>query len=195
MQKTSPTEFSKEPNPFNQRPEKAANCDPEAAKIYEAVGRCLSQWELCESGFANVYATLIKPPSSYPAFRSFGAVLSARGRRSLIEEAADVFWNSFPGGSLQTSLKDLLNLYIDASARRNDVAHGITQHETDGYYWVANYHSHKNDIAQTSPYKYNSAQILVFASDFQSLGNRARFFRLDLEAHFFAAPEKLRARY
>lgn len=93
-------------------------------KIHYAVGKALSSWEMVELTMARLFGVLVES-QSVAALRSYGSIISARGRRQALEAAGTVyFWKN----NLEHFLDDFITIcghYEGASWRRNNIAHGV----------------------------------------------------------------------
>jgi hypothetical protein len=94
--------------------------------IHEAVGNALSQWEWVEYFLAGIFHTLIES-HSHAAKRAYGILTGSPVKADSIREASAVFFmfhqDRFSEED-QSALAKLLGSYREASARRNDIAHG-----------------------------------------------------------------------
>jgi hypothetical protein len=186
-------------NPFD-RPSTPGKGDSNPDSIYVSVGRSLSMWEYTESHFSRLFSRLITPGEGSPSGRrAYGSIASPNGRREMIDKSSSVFFSFFPNQGLETELKDTLKQYSDAASRRNDIAHGIVlqgvPNAGDGYYLVCNMYTSKRALYGDSQYHYNSEIIESFSFAFNSLAAKVNWLVSEIDAHYYASPEKLRERY
>lgn len=187
-------------NEFHPPPPPAIG-DSDASSVYRAVGEALSGWEYVEGVFAEIYGQLIRPGrTSYASLRAFGSLESARSRRGLITQASAVFFTFFPNKVLQPRLKSLLGTYQEASARRNEIAHGQVFNEVNGiagYVLTANTWGSKGRAAKKikAQYAYSSDQIDTLRLKFFDLANDASSLCVEIETHFASSPSKRRELY
>lgn len=100
--------------------------DESDSTTYEAIGRALSAWEAFELDLSRIFGALVGANDGLlAAMRAYGSVLTFRGRNDMVKAAAGVFFLLQPNEDLQKDLKRLLDLSIDYSPRRNEIAHGI----------------------------------------------------------------------
>ncbi len=183
------------------RPEPRDQGDDGPDPIFLSVGRALSRWESVESVFARTFGLFVESDSS-AAIRAYGAITSSSGRREALREAAAVFsdkrGNSFP----QDDFGLLMKHYADASARRNEIAHGMVasfniEDQSRGFFLVpATYNSRKNEaftltfvkeVKQSKDqfkvfghnYRYTSADISHFAALLEGLAQQASGFFME----------------
>lgn len=184
-------------NPFVRPPlSEAGDKDPDA--IYLAVGRALSAWEHAEADFAHLYGTFIKPMyASYAAKRSYGTVASARARKQLLASSAQVFFRNFPDAETRSAVMDILKLYEDAGARRNEIAHGMLGGDrvAEGifYFLVPSiWNSNKRQMNLAITYRYSSDDLKRYEGAFGGLGSQVHDLTERVIDVFQAAPEKRR---
>lgn len=187
-------------NPFHPRKPIPEIGDSNPDETYLWVGRALSMWESTEAQFSRLFSHLINPGIGSGAARlAYGSIASSNGRRDLIEKSASVFFNFFPNEELQKDLSNLSKLYVDAAARRNDIAHGIVAmgapNTGDGYYVIANMYTSKRGIGGTSPYGYTSSIISEYIIEFDRLSQRASIIVHNIDEHYCKSQKTLRERY
>jgi len=187
-------------NPFEQRPTTLPVGDDDPRKIVPLIGEITTTWEGTEIAYAYLYATVLKPTgyTSPAARRAYGAIISAKSRKAMIEAAAEVFFHQFPSTTIELEMADFLKIYDSASGRRNDIAHGVIvsgQKPRSGWYLEANFYSNKRPMTFESPYAYTSAQMKRIASQFTALRFDVEAFRDTLKEHFQSSDPKYRARY
>ena len=190
---------SGEEHPFGVRPAPLPLGDKRAVRTHLAVSKALTQWEHTEDGFARLFGVLVNPPRpSGASSRAYGSIETSRGRRGMIEAAAQVFFAAFPCDDLNTMLSQLMNHYTKAAGRRNDLAHGIVfenPHPLKGWYLTANMYTSKRSLRFEPPFYYVAAQIQTFDYNFAVLRNRALGIRTQLKALHLASPRKAREQY
>jgi len=172
--------------------------DIDPRKICLAVGGALSDWENAEIAYSYLFNNLTRPQILSSAIRrAYGSVISVRSRREMIEAAAQVFFHEFPSTALEAELRDILNFYMSAAARRNDFAHGVVLSwgASKGWYLEANMYSNKRSMTHATPYAYTSEQISKIASGFSRLTTDVNDLRDELQAHFRSCDPTRRARY
>lgn len=121
-------------------------------EVFLSVGRALSQWEIIESKMGFLFAHLVES-ESMAAQRAYGSISNTSGRKTAIENAAEIFHDrhyKFPIDKLNL----LTNHYGKAAAYRNRIAHGLAVEHTDekgtrGIFLVPSFFSAKNREAQT----------------------------------------------
>lgn len=112
-----------DPNPFA-KPILAKQGNGTARDIYTAVGLALDRWEHCDVSFATLYSALVKPVgSNHTPMRAFGTINAPATRREMTWEACDAYFAVHKNDALKARTRHLLNLYKDAAARRNEIAH------------------------------------------------------------------------
>jgi hypothetical protein len=160
---------------------------------FASVGRALTRWEEFEVMFAQLFSTLVsKEDHSAAAMRAYGSVITFRGRAEMVRAAAEVHFMLFPNTDLQKTFKAFYNQVINhASARRNEIAHGIVrpfasvvngQFTRSFMLFPPYYAANKNEINrielrddviqvmwQTGKYAYSSVEIDKFAKGFRDL--------------------------
>ncbi|HEY8215394.1 MAG TPA: hypothetical protein VIG36_14840 [Methylocystis sp.] len=184
-------------NPF-ERPKAPSKGDRNPEAIYLSVGRALSTWEHTERSFAGLFAGIVSPSKgSFPARRAYGTIISQKNRREMIEKASEAFFAFFKDEDLEKALKETLNFYSDAAARRNDIAHGIVLQPKlgAGYFLTANLYTSKRKLYADHPYYYNSQIIDKFSDSFSSLSGSASHIINRMAKLFAASPKTPRERY
>lgn len=176
------------PQPWDKQPTPPEG-DKKASTTYEAVGRALTQWEYLETKLAQVFAVLVgehwdttEPPYS-PAIRAYGAIVGAAARLTMIEEAANGFFNVRPDPDLKKKLFDFIGECRHFAGQRNNIAHGIVDlrftpraksKKSFGHYLVPSFYgAKKNPIGGPQGYGYTSVEISYFAKQFDILWVRA----------------------
>ena len=191
-------------------PRSPAKGDAEKDTVFIAVGRALSAWETLESQMARIFGYLVSPEQdSLAARRAYGAVLTFRGRREMIDAAAKAVFFLSPNASLQKSLKDITFEVGKFAGRRNEIAHGkIRTHYTKaGLFAIHGWRARPNGYVLGPPdyatnktaleeggtiltpvrhapsYAYSSTEIAEFQSHFERLEVVARDVLLHLWKH------------
>src|SRR5688572_17039553 len=164
------------PGPFVRFPIPAKG-DADFDTTYAAIGRSLTHWELLEGSFGSLNAPNLKKP--------------------MIAHGAATFFARFPesnGEPLQKELDKILELYIEAANRRNEIAHGIvaphavppyTGHLDEASYVGPNFTSPKHrDVKLKAAYLYSSVEIIKYTRRFDELATRIQALCERLETHF-----------
>ncbi len=177
-----------DPNPFA-NPILADQGDATARDIYTAVGFALDRWEHCETSFGVLYSSFLEAPEgNHALMRSFGTILASSTRAEMIRAACDAFCAFHKNEELKTQTRHLLNLYKDAAARRNEIAHAMVTGESP-HKIVANravplptiwflvpplFATRKQELFAEGPkYRYSTRELGHFTSCFEELGSRA----------------------
>src|SRR5437660_1069430 len=92
--------------------------------LHAAVGSALTSWEKLEIFLAHLFDALVEARSG-AAFRAYGTIQGAEGRRRAIEAAASSFFRFRPD-TLLADIFTLTGAYSNAATFRNNIAHGIT---------------------------------------------------------------------
>lgn len=186
-------------NPFEPRPATLPRGDGDPREIVQCIGEITTVWEGTEISYSYLFATILRPTHSIPAARrAYGSIISAKSRRDMIDGAGEVFFHHFPNERLEQELGELLNIYMSAASRRNEIAHGIIlngQPPRWGWYLEANAYSAKRDVTFKSPYAYTSAQMHQIATWFNQLRTDVYTFGNTLKEHFLSCDPRARARY
>lgn len=113
-------------------PPPPAEGDKDEDTLYRAVGFALSKWGRLEDTMAHIFASLISG-DPLPASRAYGAVLTFKGRMEMTQAAAKAFFFLYPrkdddeGEDIEKYLAQLISEALRFSARRNEIAHGVSQ--------------------------------------------------------------------
>jgi hypothetical protein len=176
--------------------------DASAGDVFCSVGFALSRWEQAEEMFASLFAFLVSPTrSTHSAFRAYGTLTATASRKNMIEAAAAVYLVNFPEANLERRLKDLLTIYMDAGARRNEIAHGIVRGpvdqtgKTEWFLSPALHSSKKRNVNLQPEYRYNAAIIESFGKSFEGLLSDVSSLRQDFDTHFQSLPLAQRDQY
>lgn len=180
--------------------------DLDEDRLFAAVGRALTQWEMFEGALGQIFNELCEAPGEGP-FRAYGAVAAFTGRADMLQEAFEVARKR--DHKQVSDLPALLKRARLLAARRNEIAHGIVTNRSGGgknlgsYLCPAQYNSRKNlsakdwedawDGVGTLPwrarYAYTAAQLDHYRQLFFGLDERARticgalmFYDLDEDA-------------
>jgi hypothetical protein len=133
------------------RPPRRAIGDRDAVRLYLAIGRALTFWEILEVSLGELFAILVETPSQ-AAPRAYGTLASAFARRDMLLVAGEVLFKYRKPDQVKYHVLDkLLKNYSEASSRRNDIAHGIVTDFTNnagasipgGYLVPAEYNSRR----------------------------------------------------
>jgi hypothetical protein len=194
-----------QPNPFA-KPIFAEKGNKTAREIYTAVGFALDRWEHCDVSFAVVYSALVKPRGgNHTLMRAFGTIAAPKTKKEMTWEACDAYFASMANDGLRARTRKLLNLYSDASARRNEIAHACVMAEAK-FHLVNNaavplpnewflvpplFASRKNEMfAQGPKYRYSTVEIAHFTKCFEELHARASKLSQDIRAFFDQSPHQ-----
>ena len=126
-----PPPTPKKANPWDM-PALPTKGDSTAETLYAAIGLALTNWAHLEDTLAAIFSTLVSPTHGEVAFRAFGSILTFRGKKEMIEAAAEAFFFQYPDpeGNVEPHVKALLHEAEKFAARRNEIAHGIVQENT-----------------------------------------------------------------
>lgn len=155
-----------------------------ADEIYIWVGRALTVWENTEFSFAKIYGLLFGNNSA-AAERSYGVVTSTKTKKEMLKQAA-LFFADTRGDSFPTEdFSRLLEYYDQASARRNDIAHGVVMSisldsETQGYFLVPSSYISKANEARDAKFWKRVSEVSS-ADPFAVFGQKYRFSNHDIE--------------
>lgn len=106
--------------------------------IYLGVGHALSNWEHVESSIAMLFSTFIES-RTIAGSRAYGTINGSRAREAALRQAADTFFSLRKSACRKDqtaygevnkfgkATNSLIHNYGLASARRNDIAHGVAQ--------------------------------------------------------------------
>lgn len=98
--------------------------DSDYNDVLSSVGRVMSCWENVEFALARVYSCLCGDPDG-PSVQQYGVVQVFSARLQSSAEAACRYFIAHPDQMAEGDLFELRRHALAASARRNDVAHGI----------------------------------------------------------------------
>ena len=192
-----------DPNPFI-KPIYAPQGDCIARDTFVSVGAVLSAWEHCETSFGTIYAALVKPVGgTHIVLRAYGTILAAGTRQEMIKAAAEAYFAVFKNELLSKTLRNLLKLYKDGAARRNEIAHGTVMSEPlmpnrePIYFLVPSlFATKKTELFHQCPkYRLSTHEIDNYHKYFDELSSRAMKFHQDVRAFYSSLPEKLQEQY
>ena len=139
--------------------------------------------------------------------RAFGTIIAPATRREMILEACDAYFAVHKNDALKAATRHLLNLYKDAAARRNEIAHanvmGELRHEvvnnaavplpTVWFLVPPLFATRKTEMfAQGPKYRYSAHDIGQFTHCFAELGIRAGKLMQDIRVFYDnTSPKKL----
>lgn len=113
--------------PYWEWPDKKLKGSDDISAIYHAVGIALTYWELVEEMYARLFAHLVESPSD-AAKRAYGSIISASGRHDALEAASVIFFGDRRSDVGFSVCRKYLKARRLASARRNEIAHGMATH-------------------------------------------------------------------
>lgn len=153
------------------------NGDKSKTPIFTAVGQALNSWEHVEGQIASLYGALLGTSIPIGAIRAYGAIATFNARQSMVNAASAALFHHRKNDALRDAVKYILeNVCKDASARRNEIAHGIVIKRagrggsSGGYFLTAGlYSSLKRDISFEAKYEYSSRQIKIYAQLFDKI--------------------------
>lgn len=185
------------PADYWDRPPSRKDGDTGLDGIFRVVGMALTAWEMAEQALADLYLVLAEADGAATAnaiARTYGSIESNTGRRNAITSVAEVYFHPhFSEDYVSRPFNELLTHIRNASKRRDDIAHGITQRigasTKEGYIIYGCFllpvdynNSRTNAFANrsvTDPdfpfnfmrghYRYTSEDILSFAEKFSAL--------------------------
>jgi len=135
VRKPPPPPTPKQKKPWDVPPTpKTGDADPDTT--YAAVGRALSQWELFEGNFSQLFAIFIghAPSAILTAVRAYGTIQTFRGRADMVEGAAELFFLLYSNDDLRNRIADLIKIARNYAGRRNEIAHGVVHTRRLGHY-------------------------------------------------------------
>jgi hypothetical protein len=165
--------------------------DKEASATFHAVGLALTNWELAETALATLFYVLSNATEANALNairRAFGAIESSAGRRKAIEAAAEIYFaHDWKNKVVSEPFLGLMAAFKDASARRDEIAHGIVHgmkvndEELGCFLYPSEYNTQRTQAWITSDadpfafkralYRYTSKNILEYAQKFFELHN------------------------
>jgi len=131
-------------------------------------------------------------------------------------EACDAYFTYHPNDALKSRTRHLLNIYLSAASRRNEIAHATVMGQgahkivdsvavpqpTFWYLVPPLFATRKNNLlpsdlsepfAGLPKYRYSTREIDHFTACFEELGTRASKLMQDIRAFYDALPEKQRS--
>jgi hypothetical protein len=172
-------------NPWDVREPPAKIGDPDETPLFEAVGRALTTWETVEIECARLFAVFVATKRKYtyhdPAVRAYGAIIGAVNRKNMLEFAAEPFFARRPKkkASFQKRSADLIKEYIEFSARRNEIAHGLVRRifitrkggnpKLVGIYLIPSFFNPKKFKKGELTYAYVSGDVIYYKQEFDKL--------------------------
>lgn len=182
----------------------AKSGDSEADRVYMAVGKALSLWEISEDSMAHVFNVLIRPSHpSAAADRAYLSIAAASARLEMIKEAGRAFFLFFPSDLAESEFNSLTKLYQNGCARRNEIAHGIVaahiHPDSEGfadYYLGPHFKTHKKRTLNHQPkYLFSTRELSFFVEDVASLSAMAKAMTDSLTRVWRSADSAAQARY
>jgi uncharacterized protein YqgQ len=184
--------------------------DANTSTLFQSVGYALTQWEIMEVELSRLFGALLRSPprwtsarstlSSTPlarasgAERAYGMIVGFGGRADMIEAAAETVLYRH---RLRATVKGLIDEIGNFSPRRNEIAHGIVMHVSDGkvnrnHYLCPNYTnakkvSYASDRAEWK-YMYTAEQIDQYAEHFAKLARATRKIILEVSERLPSYP-------
>ena len=194
-----------DPNPFA-KPCLTKKGDANARDIYTSVGFALDRWEHCEISFATIYSALVAPDGeTHALMRAYGTIMAPATRKDMMWEANDAYFGTHKNDELKAKTRHMLNLYKDAAARRNEIAHGIVSGQdkvvvvgnkgkllnTEWFLRPSLFSTRKTELFYNGEkYRYGSKDIDHFSHCFQTLSDRAMKLKQSIREFYASLPEK-----
>jgi hypothetical protein len=194
-----------DPNPFANSV-LASQGDSAARDIYTDVGFAMDRWEHCETSFGVLYSALVKPEGgNHILMRSFGMITASRTRQQMIQAACDAYFATYKNDDLKKKVRHLLNLYGDAAARRNEIAHALVMGEarhkvvdkvavplpTVWFLVPPLFATRKTEMHMQGPkYRYSTRELSHFTKCFEELSARVMALTQSIRAFYASLPEK-----
>jgi hypothetical protein len=167
-------------------------------KIHLAAGRAIHQWEVVEHYLGALFGDLLGTTIPVGALRAYGAMSGFSARQQMLSQAAEAFFYYAPNEGLQVEFNRIVkSLCVNASARRNEIAHGLVVSQNKGagesYFLVPSFHStKKRSFAAEPAYQYTSKEIEIFTRKFRLLAGEVH--RLSTECLTWHEAQKKRSR-
>jgi hypothetical protein len=184
--------------------------DADTSTLFRSIGYALTQWEIMEVELSRLFGVLLRSPprwtsarSTLPATpsvrasgaeRAYGMIVGFGGRADMIEAAAEAVLYRHP---LRATVKGLIDEIGHFSPRRNEIAHGIVMHVSDGkvnrnHYLCPNYTNAKK-VSYASgrvawKYMYSADQIDQYANHFTRLAHTTRMIILEVSERLPSYP-------
>lgn len=165
--------------------------DSNDGMIFDAVGRALTEWEGVENTCAQLFAILVSANQRQaylaPAVRAYGSIVSVQSKKTMLREAATAYFARRENKShFQRQMIDLLEEYVLASNRRNEIAHGCvknffvtektkghrTRQAAIGLYLAPSFYNPKKFKDEALTYRYISSDLIYYRQEFTKLAFR-----------------------
>lgn len=204
-----------DPNPFA-NPILAEKGNHTAREIYVDVGFSLDRWEHCDTDFAVLYSALIGAgDSNYALMQAFGMIFGPKTKKDMMWAANDAAFHARQSDDEETSwqraafkkeVRKLLNLYMDAASRRNEIAHAMVMGQptykvvekvavplpTVWFLVPPLFATKKNEPHMGGPkYRYSTKELSHFTKCFEELSTRASRVTQAIRAFHASLREKL----
>jgi hypothetical protein len=174
--------------------------------IYCAVGKSLSAWGLLEDQLATVFAIFlgVSGAGMTAATRAFGSIIASNSRADVLFAAAEAHFAVHKDPALRDAFNRLMKRYKKATARRNEIAHGVVlglaragyasifYYDTgcaalpngfrdEGYYlFPSSYATRKRTVDHYPDYWYSSSDIGHYTEQFLSMRRESSAFQASL---------------
>jgi hypothetical protein len=103
--------------------------------LFESVGRALMAWEEVEASLAHIYSALTRGTRFHAqANREYGIPDNFAQRLRGLEVKACRYFVHNPCQKTEGEFSEVVRLAVAYSARRNDIAHGVTRY----IHWIVN---------------------------------------------------------
>jgi len=181
----------KEPKPW-ERPPWPSKGDRSQRKLYEAIGRALSQWERYEGVLSLVFSNLVASDCPTIARRAYSAVRTFEGRSDMLSAASFAYFSEWPDEKLLIAFKGVLRAAKSFNLRRIDLAHGAvdyyfpnprpaTWRPGNSYALYPSYANFKDrDVKDVPSYCYTSRELENLRMEFHLLQKPALQLAQDL---------------
>lgn len=188
------------PKGYFARSKPAAIGDSDADATFRAVGLALTNWELAETDLATLFS-MLSGATDVGAFnairRAFGAIESSAGRRKAIEAAAEIYFShDWKDSAVSGPFNGLMAAFRDASARRDEIAHGIVHalsvnnEQLGCFLYPAEYNTQRTHAwmagdgdpfdFKRAAYRYTAGDIVEYARKFGELGGRVLSYTVSI---------------
>ena len=119
--------------------------------LFEAVGRCLMGWEEVEGTFAHLFSTFRTGlPFDTAANKEYGQPLNFVHRVQALRDAACRYFQSHCSQENEGEFAEIVELALNWSQRRNDVAHGRARM----IHWIINPESRETLLTAQGPLRW-----------------------------------------
>ncbi len=98
------------------------------ARLYEAVGRALSEWERYDAVLSFMFSAFVTTKDFLAARRAYGSVRTFEGRCEMLRAAAEAYFIDHPDEALAARFKQIMTNSKNYSERRNDITHAAVDH-------------------------------------------------------------------